>query len=156
MGYYASSSSDQDSLFLVTRPSSSDYFCRHYHQVVLESADFGTKKAKGYFSIYFSTSIDSPDSELSSTEDLENGSVVFESNSVHKRLVSIQAPLLKNEILSAFITYRRGWSPLDWWYEEKWMFKRVEVFSADHQIKVTLCPMEEMLNDGATMKYVKC
>jgi len=152
MGYYASASADQDSLYLNTNEPSSEYVCKQYYQVSLESADFGAKQAKGYFTIYLVTA-----SELSSTESLDSNNAVFESNSVHRRLVSVQAPLKSTEVVSAFITYKRGWNPLDyWWYENKWMFKKVQVLSADSQLKVNLCPVEEMLDEDASIKYVRC
>jgi len=158
MGYYATAKNDQNSLYLETNSFKLNYVCKHYHQVVLTSSNFGEKKAKGLFTIYFSTSaIISTDSELSSTETLDNSNIVFDSNSVHKRLVSIQARLKLPEISSAFITYKRVWNPLEFWkYEEKWMFKNIEIFSVDHQSKVTLCPIENMFDKGITIKYVKC
>ncbi len=137
---------------LNTNEPSSEYVCKQYYQVSLESADFGAKQAKGYFTIYLVTA-----SELSSTESLDSNNAVFESNSVHRRLVSVQAPLKSTEVVSAFITYKRGWNPLDyWWYENKWMFKKVQVLSADSQLKVNLCPVEEMLDEDASIKYVRC
>ncbi len=81
----------------------------------LESADFGAKQAKGYFTIYLVTAL-----ELSSTKTLDSSNTVFESNSVHRRLVSVQAPLKSTKLVSALITYKRGWNPLDyWWYGNK-------------------------------------
>ena len=75
--------------------------------------------------------------ELSSTETLDSSDTVFESNSVHRRLVSVQAPLKSRELVSALITYERGWNHLDyWWYENKWMLKKVKVLSADSQLRV--------------------
>ena len=45
--------------------------------------------------------------------------------------------------------------PLDyWWYENKWMFKKVQVLSADSQLRVNLCPVEEMLDKDVSIKYV--
>ena len=67
------------------------------------------------------------------------------------------APLKSTEIVSAFITYKRGWNPQDyWWYENSWMFRKVQVLSADSQLKVNLCPVEEMLDEGVSIKYVRC
>ncbi len=152
MGYFASPQQDQGSLFLNTNPVKSEFFCKNYYQVVLQSNNLGSKKAKGYFKIYFKTS-----KEISSEESLDDTETIFESNSVHKRLVSLQAPLKDPKIVSTVLNYKRGWNPIDYfYYESQWIFKKIEIISAQTQIKMTFCPTNEPSDYESIIKYTIC
>lgn len=151
MGYQASQNTDQKSLYLDTGYAWSDPICYHYYQIIMTSDDVGDNLAKGSFSIYFDTG-----SEKSSTELIDDGGIIFSANSVEKKLVSIDSHL-KSDIVKVYITYQRGWNPVDYWYyESTWMFKTVEVFSAEHQTSVKLCPVDPFLGISANVEYEKC
>ena len=149
MGYYASLNKDQDVLYLDTQSVYVENNCLQNYQVKVTSSDVGNKKAKGKFTMYLKNS-----KESSSTEILENGNAVFESNSKKRFLLSLSKPLNNQEITSAFITYKRGWNIFG--YESKWQFSQIEILFVNSSKSIKFCPIESVFGLSETIEYSAC
>lgn len=152
MGYWASPSRDINTLYLDTQNINHLNKCTQKYQVSLQSGDINSKKrAKGLFMINFHTH-----NETSKTKILDDSETVFQSNSHETKLISLDKHLMSEYIVGATITYKMAWDFLD--YDSDWKFKNIEVFSAEHQKTVKMCPRETLkrFTFSKSTKYELC
>ena len=146
MGYYSELNRAQGSMYLNTASVKNYNMCMQNYEVTLKSGEQGRKLAKGKFEIYLETN-----NEISKSELLDNGYIVFRSNSIERMKVSLNPPMQGKPIRKVSVVYTRGWDVIT--YEHSWMFESIEVLNADTQEMVRLCPIESLFGLTYTIEY---
>ena len=151
MGYWASGDKELGNLYLNTKGASEkNHLCKINYLIKLKSINTSDTKirTKGKFSIVFASSV-----KNSSKEIFDDSNIVFDSNSIHTRLISISDI---GDIKNLYIINEKNSSFFNWIYEDVWEFEYIEIIDIKG-FKKKFCPNISEVNSQITLiKYFEC
>lgn len=147
MGYWSSQKKDLNQLYLNTQSIDSAKLCEQHFEVTLTSEQNDGKTAKGNFNIVLKTM-----NGTSASMPIDDDKTVFHSNSINSFLVSM-SDRLTSQVLGASVSYKRNMNFIE--YAGAWTFKKIEIFSAETQVIVNLCPVKTSRRENI-QNFIKC
>jgi hypothetical protein len=152
MGFYASSRSDNGSLYLNTQDAKTFPYCQHHFAVNLISNTLaGQNQARGLFKI---TLIG--DRTTSLPLELDNSDVTFKAGSVEKRLIASTKYVGEN-VNQVTVSYTKTSNLISsLLYQDQWSFRQIELLYGDNQKTSRFCPSSNYIQSGSSVIFNKC
>ena len=152
MGFYASSRTDNGSLYLNTQDAKAFPYCQHHFVVSLTSNTLaGQNQARGLFKI---TLIGDRTNSL--PLELDNADVTFKPGSIEKRLIA-SAKYVGENINQITVSYTKTSNIItSLLYQDQWSFRQIEILYGDNQQTLRFCPTANYIQSGSSVTFNKC
>ena len=152
MGFFASSKTDNGSLYLNTQSANAFPYCQHHFLVVMNSNSLsGQNQARGLFKITLAG-----DRTTSLPLELDNADNTFKAGSTEIRLVS-STKYIGETINQVTVSYTKTSNLLSsFLYQDQWSFRNIEVVIGENQRTLRFCPAQFYIQSGSSVIFNKC
>ena len=151
MGYWASPDKDQGKLYLKTNYATKRPYSKPSYRLSMVSNSFASMtQAKGLFKISFVFANGTSSDAIT----IDNDQTIFTKASTNYFLLGLTGKQIRiDDIKSASLSFSKTILAINSvFFDGKWSFKSIYLFSGQDQKGIKLCPDSDFLNSGAQVR----